>query len=69
VVVVLAQAWFAAEEDVPEVPGLRGLFVQYPGHEVRPPLASRCERSESVPSGSMARLSEVLGGFWDNGTF
>jgi hypothetical protein len=46
-----------------------GLFVQYPGHEVRPPIASRCERSESVPSGSMARLSEVLGGFWDNGTF
>jgi ATP-dependent Clp protease ATP-binding subunit ClpC len=60
VIVLLAHAWFGAEEEVPAVAGLRGLFVQYPSHTTRPPLASLCERWESVPAGETADLAERL---------
>ena len=60
VIVLLAQPWFGADEQVPTVPGLRGLFVQYPGRPVRPALAGHCERWASVPSKPNEQLAEVL---------
>lgn len=60
VIVVLAHAYFGAEEEVPVVAGLRGLFVQYPSLQVRPALASVCERWESVAAGETADLAERL---------
>jgi ATP-dependent Clp protease ATP-binding subunit ClpC len=60
VIVLLTHAWFGAEEEVPVVAGLRGLFVQYPSHANRPPLASACERWESMAAGETVGLSERL---------
>jgi ATP-dependent Clp protease ATP-binding subunit ClpC len=60
VIVLLAHAWFGGEEEMAAVTGLRGLFVQYPGHATRPPLASVCERWESVTSGEIESLAEKL---------
>ncbi len=61
VVVLLSHVFYGADEEPPEVPGLRGLFVQYPGRTVRPPLAAACERWESVGSGEVEGLGERLG--------
>ncbi len=62
VVVLLSHVFFGADEDVlPEVPGLRGFFVQHPGRAVRPPLAEACERWESVAAGEVVGLEERLG--------
>ena len=60
VIVLLSHPWFGAEEEVPAVSALRGLFVQYPGQQVRPALAGCCERWESVPVDSGIRLLEPL---------
>jgi ATP-dependent Clp protease ATP-binding subunit ClpC len=62
VVLVLAPVWYGAEEEVPAVPGLRGLFVDYPRQRVRPVLAARCEAWAAIASGQPAQLERVLGG-------
>jgi ATP-dependent Clp protease ATP-binding subunit ClpC len=62
VVLLLTPVWYGAEEEVPAVPGLRGLFVDYPGQRVRPALAGRCEAWAAVASGQPAELERVLGG-------
>jgi hypothetical protein len=59
-IVVFSHPWFGAEESLQPVPALRGLFVQYPGQQVRPVLAERCERWESVTAGTGVRLLEPL---------
>ncbi len=62
VVVLLSHAFFGADEDaLPDVPGLRGFFVQYPGRTVRPTLAEACERWQSVAAGEVEGLEERLG--------
>ncbi len=61
VVVLLTHPWFAEKNGAPQVPGLRALFVQYPGMRVAPPLGEHCERSESLLSGEVDRLPDVLG--------
>jgi WD40 repeat protein len=62
VIVVLSHAYFGLEEDLPaELPGLRGLFVQYPGQRVRPALSALCERWETVGPGETGGLSAALG--------
>jgi hypothetical protein len=45
------------------VPGLRGVFVQYPGYEVHPVLAERCEKWASIPAGpaGQEQLPTLLG--------
>jgi hypothetical protein len=62
IILVLSHAWFGAGEKLPEVTGLRGLFVQYPGGKVRPKL--RCEAWQTVdshrPVGLWAKLGELL---------
>lgn len=60
-IVVLSHTWFGADESVGDLAGLRGLFVQYPKFEGKPPLASRCERWESIRPADATRLSKVLG--------
>jgi hypothetical protein len=37
------------------------LFVQYPGQQVVPALASRCERWHSVAAGTRGGLAPLLG--------
>jgi len=59
-VVLLAHAYFGAEDQVPAVPCLRGLFVQYPSQQVRPSLAAACERWESIAAGETAALADRL---------
>ena len=62
VVVVLSHVYFAAEaENLPEVPHLRGFFVQYPGRQIRPILAPRCERWETCAPDATVHLEELLG--------
>jgi hypothetical protein len=68
VIVLLAQAYFGADEEeaMPTglVPGLRGLFVKHTGQGGRPAWAGRCERwaVESVgkESGVVTVLRELL---------
>jgi hypothetical protein len=62
VILLLSHAWLGADQDdLPEAPNLRALFVQYPGYDITPPLAERCERWESVPAGETEGLEWVLG--------
>lgn len=62
VVVVLSHAYFAADlDDVPEVPALRALLVQYPGQHVTPAFARHCERCETVESTRPGDLEQTLG--------
>jgi len=61
IILVLSHAWFAADDDVTAVPGLRGLFVQYPQHHVSPALARHCERWESLYPTESDRVSNLLG--------
>jgi ATP-dependent Clp protease ATP-binding subunit ClpC len=63
VIVLLSHPWFGAEEAVSAVPSLRGLFVQYPGQQIRPALARACERWESVNTGQVELdvLARILG--------
>ncbi len=61
VVILLSHVFYGADEELPEVPSLRGLFVQYPGRTVCPPLAEACERWQSVAPGEFEGLEERLG--------
>ncbi len=63
VIVLLSHPWFGAEETVSAIPSLRGLFVQYPGQQIRPALARACERWESVGAGQVELdvLAKILG--------
>ncbi len=61
VVVLLSHVFYGADFELPEVPSLRGLFVDYPGERVRPPLAVVCERWESLASGDVSGIEGLLG--------
>ena len=61
-ILLLTQPWFGEEENLPDIQGLRGLFVQYPSRQVQPFMAGVCERWESVDSGMKVGLEKVLGG-------
>ncbi len=61
VVVLLTHPWFAEGDGAPPVPGLRALFVQYPGRRVAPPFGKHCERFESLLLGEVERLPDILG--------
>lgn len=39
---------------------LRALFIQYPGQNIRPSWADRCERWESLGHDQVDRLGAVL---------
>jgi ATP-dependent Clp protease ATP-binding subunit ClpC len=59
-IVLLSQPWFGAQEAIPAISGLRGLFVQYPKQRVKPALAEQCERWESIYAGTLVSLKERL---------
>jgi hypothetical protein len=61
VVVLLTHAWFGAEDDVSPLPGLRGLFVQYPNQATHPPWARRCERWAAVSAQNPKGIETILG--------
>jgi hypothetical protein len=61
VILLLTQAWCGAEVAVPVIENLRGLFVQYPGQQVRPALAAQCARWQSVAAGQSEGLANILG--------
>jgi hypothetical protein len=62
-IVLLSHPWFGAEEELPAIPALRGLFVQYPGRQIRPALGDACERWENLNAGQfgLEPLVSVLG--------
>ncbi len=61
IVVLLSHSLFGSDEDdVPQVSGLRGVFVPFPGHRQRPPLGSRCARWELVSPSAITDLPMIL---------
>jgi WD40 repeat protein len=60
-VLLLSHCWFGAEDRLPEVPGLRGLFVRHPGHDVSPAAASCCERHHRLAASETSSLGRVVG--------
>ncbi len=62
VIILLTHPWFADGKQISPLSGLRGLFVQYPGHYAEPVLAQHCERFESIGAGQGERLADILGG-------
>jgi hypothetical protein len=61
VILLLTQPWCGTEAVGPAIAELRGLFVQYPGQQVRPALAPQCARWQSVAAGQTDRLARILG--------
>jgi hypothetical protein len=61
IILVLSHTWYGSDEPLPAIKGLRGLFVQYPGRDVRPALAAQCERWESVDAGKTDAAAERIG--------
>ncbi len=61
-ILLLTQPYWGIDMKAPApTPGIRALFVQYPGQQVRPSFAAHCERWESIDAGESERLSQVLG--------
>ncbi len=60
-ILLLTHPWFGAEDPLPTIKGLRGLFVQYPSHHSCPAMADACERWESVLPEQTAGLEKILG--------
>jgi WD40 repeat protein len=61
-VLLLAPAWYGAEEQVAAVPGLRGLFVRPPGQGGgRPALVGLCEDWAGLAWGGADQLGRALG--------
>ena len=61
IILLLTQPWFGAELQIPSLPGLRGLFVQYPHSEEIPALANLCERAADLSPKQTEELGKKLG--------
>ena len=61
IVLILGHPWFGADEQISTGGWFRGLFVQHPDHPIKPPLASRCDKWESVVASDVDRLPTILG--------
>jgi hypothetical protein len=61
IVLLTHPRWGADERDVPPIPRLRALFVQYPRHGITPAWVGRCERWESLGSEQCERLPTAFG--------
>ncbi len=60
-ILLLTHPWFGAEDPLPSMQNLRGLFVQYPNYQTHPALAEACERWRSVSAGEITGLEKTLG--------
>lgn len=61
IILLLAHEWFGADVDLAVLPGLRALFVTYPGGRPRrPPLARRCERWSTISPAGIEGLPRLL---------
>jgi len=60
IILVLSHPWYGADEKIPEMKGLRGLFVQYPHYPVVPVLAGKCEKWKSIETTQIDELTPIL---------
>jgi ATP-dependent Clp protease ATP-binding subunit ClpC len=60
IILVLSHPWYGAGEEIPKIKGLRGLFVQYPGHHGTPSLAPLCEKYHSIETSQFNELTSIL---------
>jgi WD40 repeat protein len=60
IILVLSHPWFGAEEDIPQIKGLRGLFVQYPHYPVVPVLSGKCEKWRTIETTQPNELTSLL---------
>jgi WD40 repeat protein len=60
IILVLSHPWFGAEGKIPEMKGLRGLFVQYPHYPVVPVLAGKCEKWKNIETTQIDELASIL---------
>ena len=60
IILVLSHPWFGADEEIPEMKGLRGLFVQYPHYPVVPVLAGKCEKWRTIETTQPNELTSLL---------
>lgn len=61
IILLLTHPWFGAEAKLSRIPGLRGLFVQYPSMQIQPTIANLCDRYSSIDVEQTAELGEILG--------
>ena len=61
IVLLLTHPWFGADDDIPQLSHLRGLFIQYPDYQVRPALADYCDRWQSLAHDQTTSLDVILG--------
>ncbi|MEM7578411.1 MAG: WD40 repeat domain-containing protein [Cyanobacteria bacterium P01_A01_bin.80] len=61
IILLLTHPWFGAEAKLSPIPGLRGLFVQYPSVQVQPTIAKLCDRYLCIDVKQTAELGETLG--------
>jgi len=61
IILLLTHPWFGAEQKISGIPGLRGLFVQYPDMLVPLAIANLCERYSSINADQTLVLGQILG--------
>lgn len=61
IILLLTHPWFGADYKISPIPGLRGLFVQYPSFQVQPTIANLCERYSYIDAKQTADLGPILG--------
>ena len=60
VILVLSHPWYGAEEEIPEIKNLRGLFVQFPGYPAVPVLAGKCQKWKTIEPSQIDELNLIL---------
>jgi WD40 repeat protein len=60
IILVLSHPWYGAEEDIPQIKDLRGLFVQLPGYPAVPVLAGKCEKWRTIETTQIDELTPIL---------
>jgi len=61
IILLLTHPWFGADNKISHIPGLRGLFVQYPSVQVQPAISNLCERYSYIDAEQTTDLGQILG--------
>jgi hypothetical protein len=61
IILLLTHPWFGTEAKLSSIPGLRGLFVQYPSMPVQPAIANLCDRYSCISVEQTTELGQILG--------